>query len=105
MIRISDIFFQIVHILSVPTNQLLSYSSLKEDETIHDLKLRVKGETTIPVELQELISSRGEELGESELIKDVTGEHVRMLPLFIHEPELMKDKGTVHIRHSINYNC
>ncbi|KAI0210745.1 hypothetical protein LSAT2_004491 [Lamellibrachia satsuma] len=66
---------KIVHILSVPTNQLLSYSSLKEDETIHDLKLRVKGETTIPVELQELISSSGEELGESELIKDVTGEH------------------------------
>ena len=75
----SSFRFQIVHILSVPTNQLLSYSTGRREESVRQLKRRIETETTIAADLQEIFSSSGEELGENTLIKDYAGDYVRTL--------------------------
>ena len=75
----SSFRFQIVQILSVPTNQLLSYSTGRREESVRQLKRRIETETTIAADLQEIFSSSGEELGENTLIKDYAGDYVRTL--------------------------
>jgi len=44
---------------------------------VNDLKLRIRTETSIPVNMQELLCSTGEELDGRTLVKDYAGEHVR----------------------------